>query len=131
MVAKCFNKYKTAMKLEGADVPVSGSTPTAQLAQSVIDSALAPAPAPTPTADPAKPRTIRQIAYEIKRLWTKPYFGAVPYLNAMCTVDGPNDTHGCEDGKTQVLYFLSNASTWRGEDAKRIKAELKKLCNIK
>ena len=26
-----------------------------------------------------------------------------------------------------VRYFLSNATTWRGEDARRIKAELKAL----
>jgi hypothetical protein len=30
-----------------------------------------------------------------------------------------------------VLYFLANATTWRGEDAKRIKAELKKLAGVK
>jgi hypothetical protein len=26
-----------------------------------------------------------------------------------------------------VLYFLSNARTWKGEVAKRVKAELKKM----
>lgn len=30
-----------------------------------------------------------------------------------------------------VLYFLSNATTWRGDDARRIKAELKKLAGVK
>jgi hypothetical protein len=30
-----------------------------------------------------------------------------------------------------VLYFLANAGTWRGPDAKRIKNELKALAGIK
>jgi hypothetical protein len=29
------------------------------------------------------------------------------------------------------LYFLSNASSWRGEKAKAIKAELKKIAGVK
>jgi hypothetical protein len=33
----------------------------------------------------------------------------------------------CDGAETIVRYFLSNASTWRGEDAKRIKAELKSM----
>lgn len=75
-------------------------------------------------------RTIREIAREIKQVWPNPYFGAVPYLDAMLCVDTVNSRYGCEDGKTQVIYFLSNAATWRGEDAKRIKAELKSLAGI-
>jgi hypothetical protein len=30
-----------------------------------------------------------------------------------------------------VLYFLANAGTWRGPDAKRIKAELKEMVGMK
>lgn len=79
-----------------------------------------------------KERTLRQIALEIKQKWPKPYFGAVPYIDAMLAINGGvNASYGVEDGKTQVIYFLSNASTWRGEDAKRIKAELKKMAGIK
>lgn len=77
-------------------------------------------------------RTLREIAIEIKQLWPKVYFGAVPYLDAMMQIRGGADaTYGCEDGKTQIIYFLSNAATWCGEDAKRIKAELKKMAGIK
>jgi hypothetical protein len=77
-------------------------------------------------------RTLREIAIEIKQLWPKVYFGAVPYLDAMMQIRGGADaTYGCEDGKTQIIYFLSNAATWKGEDAKRIKAELKKMAGIK
>jgi hypothetical protein len=77
-------------------------------------------------------RPISEIASEIKKEWdTKIYFGAKPYLDAMLCINEPNDTFGCEDGKTQVIYFLANASTYRGEIAKRHKAELKRICGIK
>jgi hypothetical protein len=36
-----------------------------------------------------------------------------------------------DSAESVVLYFLSNASGWRGDDAKRIKSELRdmlKLC---
>jgi hypothetical protein len=38
------------------------------------------------------------------------------------------DDYYFDSGKTIVLYFLSNAGTWKGENAKRIKAELKAMC---
>lgn len=73
-------------------------------------------------------RPIYEIAREIKANWPKVYFGAVPYLQAMSTMKTIQDNYGADDGKGIVLYFLANASTWRGEVAKRIKAELKALC---
>jgi hypothetical protein len=72
-------------------------------------------------------RTVSEIAYEITRVWTKVYFGAVPYLQAMHTLNSVEDDYGLDSGKSIVLYFLSNANTWRGEDARRIKAELKAM----
>jgi hypothetical protein len=36
-----------------------------------------------------------------------------------------NDAYGYDDGKTVVLYFLSNAASFKGEAAKALKAELK------
>lgn len=50
---------------------------------------------------------------------------AVPYIEAMLQLDKITDKYYEDDGKTIVLYFLSNASSWRGETARRIKAELK------
>jgi hypothetical protein len=72
-------------------------------------------------------RPLHAIAAEIRRTWTKPYFGAAPYLDAMHALDGINDSYGFDDAKSVVLYFLSNAKTWRGDDARRIKAELKAM----
>lgn len=73
-------------------------------------------------------RPLYTIAREISQDWKKPYFGAVPYLQAMSTLDSVDDNYIHDSGKSIVLYFLSNATTWRGETARRVKAELKALC---
>jgi len=72
-------------------------------------------------------RDINVIADEIRRDWKKVNYGAVPYLNAMRCVRSVDDEYGCEDGRTQVAYFLSNANTWRGEVARRVKKELNEM----
>lgn len=72
-------------------------------------------------------RPLYEIAYEIRETWKKIYFGAVPYLDAMAQLDTVNDNFYYDSGKDIVRYFLSNATGWRGEDAKRIKAELKAM----
>ena len=72
-------------------------------------------------------RPLFEIAREIRRDWLKPYFGAKPYLDAMRELNSVDDHYMYDDGRSVVLYFLSNASTWRGETAKRIKAELKEM----
>lgn len=69
-------------------------------------------------------RTIRAIALEVKANWTKPYYGAKPYLDAMLTLNTLQDKYGFDSAVSIVSYFLSNAKTWRGETARRIKAEL-------
>ena len=76
-------------------------------------------------------RSLYLIASEIRRTWPKVNYAAVPYLDAMRSLDSISDNYGEDSGKSIVLYFLSNASTWRGPDAKRIKAELKSLAGIK
>ena len=76
-------------------------------------------------------RPIDAIAREIRADWKNPYFGAVPYLEAMMDLWTINDRYGADSAKSIVLYFLSNASTWRGPVAKRVKAELKTLAGVK
>jgi hypothetical protein len=80
---------------------------------------------------PQIPRFIYEIAAEIRKSWKNVYFGAVPYLEAMESLHTIDNMYGCDSAKSIILYFLSNATTWRGEDAKRIKAELKKIAGIK
>ena len=72
-------------------------------------------------------RNLSEIAREIRADWKKVYFGAEPYLEAMSCINSPEDPYYADNGKTIVLYFLSNASAWRGETAKRIKSELKSI----
>ena len=76
-------------------------------------------------------RTFRQIAKDIKSTWLNIYFGAVPYLEAMLELDttDPNAMYYYDRAEDIALYFLANASTFRGNDAKRLKEELKKLIN--
>lgn len=74
-------------------------------------------------------RPLNVIAREVRKTWAKVNYGAVPYLDAMSSLDSVNDKYGWDSGRSIVNYFLSNASTWRGEDAKRIKLELKSLLN--
>lgn len=76
-------------------------------------------------------RPLYEIAMEIRKDWKKVYFGAVPYLDAMSTLDSIDDNYMFDSAKSIVLYFLSNATTWRGETAKRVKAELKKMAGLK
>jgi hypothetical protein len=76
-------------------------------------------------------RTISQIAREIRADWTKVNFAAKPYLAEMLHLNTLDDACGHDSAKSIVLYFLANASTYRGEKAKALKLELKTLCNIK
>lgn len=72
-------------------------------------------------------RSIATIAREIRADWTKPYFGAVPYLAAMQSLDGIDDEYGYDDARSIIAYFMANATTWRGAKAQEIKAELKAM----
>jgi hypothetical protein len=72
-------------------------------------------------------RSLDTIANEIFRTWKSVHYSAMPYLEAMTQLYTVDESYGQDSGKSIVLYFLSNASTWRGEDARRIKAELKKM----
>ena len=76
-------------------------------------------------------RPLNEIAQEIKRDWVKINYAAVPYLEAMLTLNSITDMYYLDTAHSVVLYFLSNAGTWRGETAKRIKKELKQIANIK
>lgn len=72
-------------------------------------------------------RPIEVIAREISRDWKNPAYYAVPYLEAMHELYSINDRYYSDDARSIVLYFLSNAAGWRGDTARRIKAELKAM----
>ena len=72
-------------------------------------------------------RSLSTIARDIRKDWSKPYFGAVPYLEAMAGLETMQDRFYFDDARSVVLYFLSNANTWKGDKAREIKAELKAM----
>jgi hypothetical protein len=72
-------------------------------------------------------RSLNTIANDIRIDWAKPYFGAVPYLDAMETLNTIRDSYYYDDASDIVRYFLANATTWKGDTARAIKAELKSM----
>jgi hypothetical protein len=84
----------------------------------------------TATKSPAasnNPRPLSVIAREIRTYWPNMSVHARPYANAMMSLDAITDDFYNDSAQSVVLYFLSNAATWRGDHAKRIKAELKRM----
>ena len=84
-----------------------------------------------------KKRTFSDIAAEVLNLWKAKYGNnlpwslkcARPYLQAMieCDTTDKNAAYYAETVESVVIYFLANITNWRGNDAKRIKAELKEM----
>lgn len=69
-------------------------------------------------------RPLSEIAVEIRMNWKPVNYAAQPYLDAMRELDSIDDNYYADTGSSVVAYFLANAGTWRGETARRIKAEL-------
>jgi len=72
-------------------------------------------------------RPIYEIARDIRKNWTKVSPYAQPYLEAMFSLDKITDKYIYDSAQSVVLYFLSNAGSFRGPEAKALKAELKAL----
>jgi hypothetical protein len=76
-------------------------------------------------------RPIYEIAREIEKEWPKVNYAARPYLDAMKSLVKITDNYLYDSGKSVVIYFLSNAASFRGDAARRLKAELKAIAGIK
>lgn len=76
-------------------------------------------------------RPLSEIAAEIRADYAskgKPvHYSAEPYVAAMSTLGDISENYYADSGESVVRYALSNLSTWRGEKAKAIKAELKAM----
>lgn len=72
-------------------------------------------------------RPLNEVIQDIKKHWKKPYFGAVPYLEALSKCQKITDTYMFEDAASLVNYLLANMQTFRGEKAKELKNELKEM----
>jgi len=76
-------------------------------------------------------RPLHVIARDIYQAWPKVNYAAKPYLEAMRDLSSINDRYGYDDARSIVLYFLSNASSFKGDQAKLLKLELKAIAGIK
>jgi hypothetical protein len=72
-------------------------------------------------------RSLGVIAAEIRKEWKPVHPAAKPYLDTMITLRSVDQDYYGDSGRSIVSYFLANAGTWRGESARRIKAELNRL----
>jgi hypothetical protein len=76
-------------------------------------------------------RPLYVIAQDIRANWPKVNYAAVPYLDAMATLETIEQNYYFDSGRSVVLYFLANAGSWRGDVAREIKKELKAMAGIK
>jgi len=76
-------------------------------------------------------RPLHVIARDIYQAWPNVNYAAKPYLEAMRDISSINDKYGYDDARSIVLYFLSNAASFRGDSAKTLKLELKSIVGIK
>lgn len=72
----------------------------------------------------AEQRALSTIAAEISGDWRTPSPAAVPYIRAMMFLDSMTDRYLLDDAEDIVMRFLINAHGWRGDVARRVKAEL-------
>lgn len=79
----------------------------------------------------ADTRKISDIAREIEGIWSQQgkgvNYAAKPYLDAMFFLDTIYSRYYMDSGAEIVRRFLSNATSFKGEDARRLKAELKAM----
>jgi hypothetical protein len=69
--------------------------------------------------------------FKLKPNYRQYYAYALPWLQAMQCINYLTDMYGAESGIMVVNYFLSNATTWKGEIARNIKKELNTMVKSK
>jgi hypothetical protein len=90
---------------------------------------------------PTGQRSLSQIGAEIithmhqalmKKPGTVPVWvrWAMPYAKALRQCDNTNSMYGAESARGIALYLLNNLTYWKGNDARRIKAEIKQVFEI-
>ncbi len=72
-------------------------------------------------------RPLHVIASDIRANWPNMPENARAYANPMAALDKITDAYYADSAQSVVLYFLSNATTWRGPEARRVKDELKAM----
>ena len=71
--------------------------------------------------------SVSEIAYAIAKDWKNisPY--AKDYLNAMKEITDIEGDYYADSAKSVVMYFLANASSYRGDNARAYKSLLKAM----
>lgn len=82
-------------------------------------------------------RPLHEIGRDIRVAWSaQTANGRVPasadaYLRPLETLTSITENYHQDSAKSVVLYLLSNMATFKGEDARRLKAELKTIAGVK
>ena len=76
-------------------------------------------------------RPLYEIARDIRKHWANPTVYAQPYIGAMREMTTVEKGFYDDPGYEIVAKFLSNAASWRGAEARRIKAELRSMIGLK
>lgn len=71
------------------------------------------------------------IAALVRHDWLNVNFAAMPYLDALAQLNELSDNYGADSARGIALYFLSNASGWRGPIASAVKSELRSRLGVK
>lgn len=71
-------------------------------------------------------RTLREIAIEIERECSDKqwYYYAEAYVTPMKSLESLSERYYEDSAESIVMYALANLTSWRGDTARRIKAEL-------
>lgn len=77
-------------------------------------------------ASPSLSSLASAIRADLRAQGKKVPFAAAPYLDALESLDSIKDKYYEDSGKSVVAYLLSNLGTYKGPNAKAIKAELKR-----
>lgn len=87
-------------------------------------------PCPVEYVDYSKMK-LSQIAIIIDKDWPTQPYNATPYIRAMSVLQEMSDHYYYESAYEIVARFLANATHWRGQIARNVKAELRKRLGIK
>lgn len=123
-----------ARKPDGSQEPAKATDVNGSLLYLGANQAVAPAPpkpaqAKTKVASAAIPglktASWSELGDLIAKHWSKPDVAAKPYIEALQGAS-PDGMYGVERSRDHAAYFLSNASSWRGDEARQVKAELRR-----
>lgn len=70
-------------------------------------------------------RPLHEIARDIRKAWPRVHYAALPYLEALRELSSAEEMFYHDTGESVIRGFLANAQTFRGQEARQLKEELK------